>query len=86
MNQGNAGNLLMDARQSVSNAMPMVNWTNVINNCASRQPARTNLYVATSYGATGNGTTDDTVAIQNALATAGAMAAASFICRREIIV
>jgi len=71
VNNGNAGNLLMDARQSISNAMPMVNWTNVTSNYVSRQPARTNLYLATSYGATGNGVADDTVAIQNALAAAG---------------
>ncbi len=51
--------------------MPMVNWTNVINNYVSRGPANANLYVATTYGATGNGTTDDTVAINSALAAAG---------------
>jgi hypothetical protein len=72
VNHGNASNLLMDARQAISNSMPMVNWTNIIQNYVSRQPARTNFYVATSYGATGNGTTDDTAAIQNALAAAGA--------------
>jgi autotransporter-associated beta strand protein len=72
VNNGNATNLLMDARQSISNAMPVVNWTNVINNYVSRQAARTNLFVAANYGATGNGATDDTVAIQNALTAAGA--------------
>jgi hypothetical protein len=72
VNHSNATNLLMDARQSISNAMPMVNWTNVISNYVSRKPAKTNLYVATSYGATGNGTTDDTIAIQNTLSAAGA--------------
>jgi autotransporter-associated beta strand protein len=72
VNQGNAGNLLVDARPSSSNTMPSVNWTNVINDCASRRPAATNLYVATAYGATGNGVTDDTLAIASALAAAEA--------------
>jgi autotransporter-associated beta strand protein len=71
INQGNPKNLLMDGRQSISNAFPIVYWTNVLNNYNSRQPAKTNLFVVTGYGATGNGTTDDTIAIQNALAAAG---------------
>jgi len=72
INHGSAGNLLIDARPSSSNAMPNVNWTNVINDYVSRQPAKTNLYVATSYGAIGNGVIDDTLAIGSALAAAGA--------------
>jgi autotransporter-associated beta strand protein len=72
VNNGNAGNLLVDARPSSSNAMPNVNWTNVINDYVSRQPAKTNLYLASSYGATGNGVTDDTLAITRALTAAGA--------------
>lgn len=73
INLGNANNLLMDARQSFSNAFPIVYWTNVLNDYQSRQPARTNLYVATDpiWGATGNGTSDDTAAIQSALTAAG---------------
>ncbi|HUD45525.1 MAG TPA: glycosyl hydrolase family 28-related protein [Candidatus Baltobacteraceae bacterium] len=72
VNNGSAGNLLIDARPSSSNAMPNVNWTNVINDYVSRRPAKTNLYLASSYGATGNGVTDDTLAIGSALAAAGA--------------
>lgn len=74
VNAGSAKNLLWDARPSLSNALPMVHWTNVMNDCASRRPAATNLYVATAapWGAAGNGTNDDTVAIQSALIAAGA--------------
>jgi autotransporter-associated beta strand protein len=71
INNGSANNLLIDSRQAISNAMPVFNWTNVMANFASRQPAKTNLFIATNYGATGNGVTDDTLAIQAALAAAG---------------
>ncbi len=74
VNQGAGGNLLLDARQSISNAFPMVYWTNVISDFESRQPAKTNLYVATdaAFGAYADGLNDDTIAIQNALTAAGA--------------
>jgi hypothetical protein len=72
VNSGSANNLLMDARQSISNALPIVHWTNALKDYVSRRPAKTNLYVATAWGATGNGSTDDTVAIQSALTAAGA--------------
>jgi hypothetical protein len=70
VNNGTPGNLLVDSRQSISNAFPVVHWTNIAsaNLCL---PAKTNLYVATSYGATGNGVTDDTAAINAALTAAG---------------
>lgn len=71
VNNGNAGNLIMNSQPSLTNAMPMVNWTNVINNYVSRGPTKASLFVATSYGATGNGTTDDTAAINSALTAAG---------------
>ena len=71
VNSGNASNLLVDARQSISNAMPIVNWTDIMNSFNSYQPIKTNLFVATSYGVTGNGSNDDTVAIQSALNAAG---------------
>lgn len=74
INQGSSGNLLVDARQSISNALPMVAWTNVLSDYESRQPAKTNLYVATdvTWGAYGDGVHDDTAAIQSALNAAGA--------------
>ncbi len=72
VNSGNVSNLLVDARQAISNALPIVYWTNVINDYVSRKPAKTSLFVGTTYGTTGNGTTDDTAAIKNALAAAGA--------------
>jgi len=72
INNGSANHLLMDSRTATSNAMPIVSWTNVVNSYFSCGPLKTNLYVATNYGATGNGTTDDTAAIQGALNAAGA--------------
>ncbi|HEX3800105.1 MAG TPA: glycosyl hydrolase family 28-related protein [Verrucomicrobiae bacterium] len=72
VNSGSANNLLVDARPAISNAFPVFYWTNVLNDYESRQPAKTNLFVATAYGATGNGVTDDTAAINAALAAAGA--------------
>ena len=74
VNSGNAGNLLVDARHSVSNALPLVFWTNVAQDALSRKAARTNLYVATdiAWGAYGDGVADDTDPIQNALTAAGA--------------
>jgi hypothetical protein len=71
VNNGNAGNLIMDTRQSATNAMPVVNWTNVMNRYVACGPAKAALFNAMSYGATGNGTTDDTAAIQSALTAAG---------------
>ena len=71
INNGSANHLLIDPRQSISNAMPVFDWTNVMADLATRRPAKANLFVATTWGATGNGVTDDTVAIQNALAAAG---------------
>ncbi len=73
VNYGNASNLLVDARQSISNAIPMVYWTNVANDISSRRPAKTNLYVVTdsAWGANGDGVSDDTAAIQSALTAAG---------------
>jgi hypothetical protein len=73
INQGNASNLLMDARQSASNAFPAFTWTNVLNDYVSRQPGGTNLYIATAapWNAHGNGVNDDTAAIQGALTAAG---------------
>ncbi len=74
VNNGNVSNLLIDARQPISNAFPVVNWTNIMNDYLSRKAAKTNLYVVTdvAWGAAGNGAADDTAAIQSALTAAGA--------------
>jgi autotransporter-associated beta strand protein len=74
VNSANSSNLLVDARQAISNAIPMVYWTNVVDNFLSRRAAKTNLYVVTDaqWGAYGNGANDDTAAIQSALTAAGA--------------
>ena len=72
INNGNSKNLLIDPRVSISNALPLVYWTNVVGNYLSRKAAATNLYVATDapWGAYGDGIHDDTAAIQSALASA----------------
>ncbi|HLX68525.1 MAG TPA: glycosyl hydrolase family 28-related protein, partial [Verrucomicrobiae bacterium] len=74
MNLGNASNLLVEARQAIPVTSPDIQWTNVFNDDASRQPVKTNLFVATdtAYGAYGDGVHDDTAAIQSALSAAGA--------------
>ncbi len=71
VNNGNAGNLIINSRQAPINTLPLVYWTNLVKTYFSYQPAKTNLFLSSSYGATGNGTTDDTTAIQNALTAAG---------------
>jgi autotransporter-associated beta strand protein len=74
VNNGNPANLIIDPRASISNTLPRVYWTNVVNNYLSRKAATTNLYVATDapWGAYGDGVHDDTAAIQSALASAEA--------------
>jgi autotransporter-associated beta strand protein len=73
VNYGSASNLLLDVRQSISNAFPIVQWTNVIADELIRKAAKTNLYVVTdvNFSAYGDGVHDDTAAIQSALTTAG---------------
>jgi hypothetical protein len=71
INYGSKNRVIVDGRRAIRYALPDVAWTNVVNDYSSRQPAKTNLFVATSYGATGNGVTDDTAAIQSALTAAG---------------
>ena len=73
VNNGNANNLLLETRSAISNTLPLVYWTNVVNDYLARKPARTNLYVVTElpWGAYANGINDDTLAIQSALTAAG---------------
>jgi T5SS/PEP-CTERM-associated repeat protein len=71
INAGSSNQLLVDGRRAIANPLPMVEWISVMADYGSRQPARTNLFLVTNFGATGNGSSDDTVALQNALAAAG---------------
>ena len=70
-NTGNGSNLIVNSNGSQANSIPTTPWSSIVNNYLSRQPATPTLFVATSYGATGNGSTDDTAAIQSALNAAG---------------
>jgi carbohydrate binding protein with CBM6 domain/pectate lyase-like protein len=74
VNNGAAANLLIDPRQAGPQAPPSLgSWSTVVAQYLACKPAKTTLFVATTgYGATGNGTTDDTAAIQSALNAAGA--------------
>jgi autotransporter-associated beta strand protein len=73
-NAADARRLVVDGRRASTNEMPLMTWSEIQSNWLTRRPASLNLYVATAapYGATGNGTNDDTAAIQSALNGAGA--------------
>ena len=73
-NFGSASRLIVDGRRPLAYPLPDLRWTNVVSDYLSRRPARTNLYVVTQapWSAVGNGVTDDTLAIQSALTSAGA--------------
>lgn len=73
VNNGNSQNLIVNsnAPQSEISSLPTTTWSSIVNNRLSRQPAKTTLFQAINYGATGNGSTDDTTDIQNALNAAG---------------
>jgi hypothetical protein len=71
-NAGSAYRLFLDGRRAIPNALPDVSWSKVKADYLSRQPARTNLFIVTDppWNAKGDGATDDTAAIQSALAFA----------------
>ncbi len=73
-NPGSAYRVLLDGRRAIPNAMPEVSWQKIKQDYLSRQPGRTNLYVATDppWNAKGDAISDDTGAIQSALNAAGA--------------
>lgn len=69
-NSADSRRLVIDARRSISNALPIVDWADIQNDWLTRRPAKLDLFFATN--ATGDGTNDDTAAIQSALNAAGA--------------
>ncbi len=62
----------MDGRCPTPNALPIIDWTNIVHDYLSRRPAKTDLFVTANFGAVGDGSHDDTAAIQSALTAAGA--------------
>ena len=69
-NAADARRLVIDGRRSITNAFPHVNWADIQTDLATRRPAKLDLFFATN--AVGDGTNDDTAAIQSALNIAGA--------------
>jgi len=61
-NSGNSGNLIVDSRGSQGNTIPTTPWSSIVNTIYRGSRLNPSLFVATSYGATGNGSTDDTSA------------------------
>ncbi len=68
-NVGSSNRVLLDERRAIPSSMPEVSWQKVKADYLSRQPARTNLYIATSppWNAKGDGIADDSDSIQAAL-------------------
>lgn len=72
VNGGPAVNLHIDPRQASPHSPPSLDWSTVTARYQACKPANNALYVVTTgYGAMGNGTADDTAALQAALAAAG---------------
>jgi autotransporter-associated beta strand protein len=68
-NAADARRLVIDGRRASTSPLPQVNWTDIENAWQNYRPASLKLFFATN--AAGNGVTDDTAAIQNALNAAG---------------
>jgi hypothetical protein len=71
-NSGSTNRVVIDGRHTIPNPLPQINWAQIKQDYLARHPAKTNLFVVTypPWNATGNGTNDDTAAIQAALAAA----------------
>ena len=67
-NAADARRLVVDGRRASTSPMPTASWSDIQQDWLTRRPATLNLYFATN--AVGDGTNDDTVAIQSALNTA----------------
>ena len=69
-NAADARRLVIDGRRASTSKMPSANWSDVEESWQAYRPATLNLYFATN--AVGDGTNDDTAAIQSALSAASA--------------
>jgi hypothetical protein len=68
-NAADARRLVIDGRRASTSKMPTVDWSDIEADWVTRRPANLSLYFATN--AVGDGTNDDTAAIQSALNGAG---------------
>lgn len=74
VNNGTSTRLLISSSGATLASSPVINpgiaWSSIFTAYQACQPAKQDLFVATDYGAAGDGSTDDTAAIQAALAAA----------------
>ena len=68
-NAADARRLIIDGRRASTSPLPMVDWSDIQQDLASRRPAKMSLFVVTNapWNAAADGIADDTTAIQGAL-------------------
>lgn len=71
-NAADSRRLVIDDRRASTSPLPLVNWPDIQEDYGARQPAKLDLLVVTDppWNAAGDGVSDDTAAIQNALKAA----------------